>query len=75
MWSYQIDTEFCVYPIVGGEEVNKMAERVLLRLQQKLQGMEEGVLLSIKGQVNQLIQNARDPSKLSRLFPGWQPYI
>ncbi|XP_022251192.1 serine-protein kinase ATM-like [Limulus polyphemus] len=58
-----------------GVEVNKLAERVLLRLQQKLQGVEQDVALSVNGQANYLIQQARDPHNLSRLFPGWQPYI
>ncbi|KAH3729489.1 hypothetical protein DPMN_055461, partial [Dreissena polymorpha] len=57
------------------ESVNKLAERVLLRLQQKLQGLEDGVQLSLSGQVNHLIQEARNPHNLSRLFPGWQPFI
>lgn len=57
------------------ESVNKLAERVLLRLEQKLQGIEDGVQLSVSGQVNLLIQESRDPKNLSRLFPGWQPYI
>ncbi|XP_071112563.1 serine-protein kinase ATM-like [Haliotis cracherodii] len=57
------------------EQVNKMAERVLLRLQQKLQGIEDGIQLSVSGQVNNLIQEARDPNNLCRLFPGWQPYL
>ena len=57
------------------ENVNKVAERVLLRLQNKLQGVEDGVQLSVSGQVNHLIQEARDPNNLCRLFPGWQPYI
>lgn len=52
-----------------------MAERALLRLQQKLQGMEEGAATSISGQVNHLIQQARDPGNLSRLFLGWQAYL
>ena len=54
---------------------NKMAERVLLRVTEKLNGMEEGYNLSVKGQVNLLIQQATDPSRLCALFPGWQPYI
>ena len=33
-------------------EVNKMAERALLRLRQKLEGVEEGVHLSVSGQVS-----------------------
>lgn len=57
------------------ESVNKLAERVLLRLQQKLQGYEEGIQLSVTGQVNNLIQEARDPKNLCKLFSGWQPYI
>lgn len=54
---------------------NRLARRMLLRLEQKLQGLEEGAPLSVAGQVNLLIQQARDPSNLSRLFPGWQPYV
>ncbi|XP_062590469.1 serine-protein kinase ATM-like isoform X2 [Saccostrea cucullata] len=57
------------------ESVNKLAERVLLHLQRKLQGYVEGVQFSVAGQVNNLIQEARDPKNLCRLFPGWQPYI
>lgn len=74
-----------------------MAERVLLRVGQKLNGMEEGQVgfhchetihleqqyfkcfelqvMSIAGQVNALIQQARDPSNLAAVFVGWQPYI
>ena len=54
---------------------NKMAERVLLRVTQKLNGMEDVYHLSTEGQVNLLIQQATDPSRLCSLFPGWQPYI
>ena len=57
------------------ENVNKVAERVLLRLQQKLQGIEDNVQLSVNGQVNLLIQEARNPDNLCKLFPGWQPYL
>lgn len=76
MWNlqYVIMYHFCV-SAENAENLNKVAERVLLRLQQKLQGVEEGVQLSVSGQVYHLIQEARDPKNLSRLFPGWQPYI
>ena len=57
------------------ESVNKAAERVLLRLRQELSGLEDGVKLSIAGQVNHLIQEARDENNLCRLFPVWQAYI
>ncbi|XP_071956069.1 serine-protein kinase ATM-like [Antedon mediterranea] len=63
---------------VGGsstKEVNKMAKRVLLRLRQKLQGEEDGVVLSVSGQVSRLIQEARDVKNLAGLFPGWQPWL
>ena len=59
----------------GSNPTNKMAERVLLRLQEKLEGIEDGVPLSVSGQVNQLIQEATDPSNLCLLFPGWQAWI
>ncbi|XP_062983150.1 serine-protein kinase ATM [Elgaria multicarinata webbii] len=54
---------------------NKVAERVLMRLQEKLKGVEEGTVLSVGGQVNLLIQQAMDPKNLSRLFPGWKAWV
>ncbi|XP_012270271.1 serine-protein kinase ATM [Orussus abietinus] len=54
---------------------NKLAERALLRVEQKLQGTEEGVASSVAGQVGSLIEQARDPRNLCRLFAGWQPYL
>lgn len=59
----------------GTNSTNKMAERVLLRLHEKLGGIEDGVPLSVSGQVNRLIQEATDPVNLCMLFPGWQPWI
>uniref|UniRef100_A0A8D2ZRU2 Serine-protein kinase ATM n=1 Tax=Scophthalmus maximus TaxID=52904 RepID=A0A8D2ZRU2_SCOMX len=40
------------------QSFNKVAERVLLRLQEKLKGVEQGTVLSVGGQVNLLIQQA-----------------
>ncbi|XP_077197706.1 serine-protein kinase ATM isoform X2 [Paroedura picta] len=54
---------------------NKVAERVLMRLQEKLKGVEEGTVLSVGGQVNLLIQQAMDPKSLSRLYPGWKAWV
>ncbi|XP_076172316.1 serine/threonine-protein kinase tefu isoform X2 [Ptiloglossa arizonensis] len=54
---------------------NKTAERALLRIEQKLQGTEEGLASSVFGQVERLIQQARDPANLCRLYFGWQPYL
>lgn len=44
-------------------------------MQQKLQGIEEGVASSVSGQVERLIQQARDPENLCKLFEGWQAYL
>ncbi|MEE6472818.1 hypothetical protein FKM82_009734 [Ascaphus truei] len=57
------------------QSFNKVAERVLLRLQEKLKGVEEGTVLNVGGQVNLLIQQAMDPKNLSKLFPGWKPWV
>ncbi len=54
---------------------NNMAQRVLVRLKQKLDGNEGGSFLSTQGQVNFLIQAARDVKNLCRVFPGWQPWL
>ncbi|XP_075580028.1 serine-protein kinase ATM [Pelecanus crispus] len=57
------------------QSFNKVAERVLMRLQEKLKGVEDGTVLSVGGQVNLLIQRAMDPKNLSQLFPGWKPWV
>jgi len=60
--------------ILEGEK-NKMAERALLRLNQKLCGSEGGSFLSVEGHISYLIQEARNKNNLCRLFPGWQPWM
>lgn len=52
-----------------------MAERAVSRVALKLQGLDKGVVTTVEGQVNGLIQQAMDPSRLSQLFVGWQPYL
>jgi len=56
-------------------KTNKDAERAILRVKQKLHGIEYGESLSIQGQVNQLINEATDPERLCKLFPGWAPWV
>ena len=63
------------YVTGSADEANQLAERALLRLQQKLMGTEEGMAKSVEGQVNRLIQIARDPQNLALLYSGWQPYF
>ena len=60
---------------LSGKKTNKIAERALLRIEQKLQGTEDGLVSSISGQVERLIQQARDPTNLCRLYSGWQAYL
>ena len=57
------------------QPTNKMAERVLRRLHEKLEGEEDGMQLSVSGHVNHLIQEATDPGNLSALFHGWQSWV
>jgi ataxia telangiectasia mutated family protein len=54
---------------------NADAERALLRVRQKLDGIDDSEPRSVEGQVQQLIQDARDPDKLCRLFVGWAPWV
>lgn len=58
---------------VGGDA----AQRALARIKHKLQGYEDpnGDALSVEGQVKLLINQARDPENLCRLFPGWAPWL
>ena len=52
--------------------------RVILKIHEKLQGLEEGTSSerqSIEGQVQLLINAARDPDNLCALFPGWSPWL
>ncbi|XP_012534493.1 serine-protein kinase ATM isoform X2 [Monomorium pharaonis] len=56
-------------------ETNTIAKRALLRIEQKLQGTEDGLVSSVPGQVERLLQEARDPANLCRVYCGWQPYL
>ncbi|XP_071544823.1 serine-protein kinase ATM [Panulirus ornatus] len=60
---------------IGWINSASMADRVVLRVQQKLAGVEDGYPRTVTEQVTVLLQQATDHSNLSRLFPGWQPYI
>ena len=58
-------------------DYNPEAERALSRVQLKLEGREVGrhECLSVEGQVWQLIDQARDPANLSRMFEGWAAWL
>lgn len=54
-----------------------MAERALLRLEEKLDGkhLSRSEATSIEGLVEILIQEATNKRNLSQLFSGWQAYL
>lgn len=54
---------------------NTKAATTLLRFKQKLLGQEEGVALSVAGQVQHLITAAQDERKLALMYPGWAPWV
>ncbi|KAL1503192.1 hypothetical protein AB1Y20_011250 [Prymnesium parvum] len=54
---------------------NHDVERALLRIQQKLAGHVHGNTLSVEGQVRLLLDEARDPENLSRMFHGWAAWV
>ncbi len=56
-------------------DVNKLAVRCLRRVSQKLEGFEEGHVMSVEGQVNSLILQARDPRNLHAIYYGWQAQL
>eukprot|EP00899_Mesostigma_viride_P015595 jgi/Mesvir1/24036/Mv10774-RA.1 len=61
--------------VTDAKDTNRDAARALLRIKQKLEGYEEGEARGIQGQVQQLLQQAMDPDRLCRLFPGWAPWL
>lgn len=52
-----------------------MADRIVLRVKQKLAGVEDGYPRTVEDQVTSLITQATNINNLSQLYYGWQPYI
>jgi len=59
---------------VGGVAGNRDARHAMLRIRQKLQGVERGEVLGVEGHVALLINEARDPNLLAKLYVGWSPW-
>eukprot|EP01147_Barroeca_monosierra_P009359 gene9359-1618_t len=57
------------------ESIENEAQKILIKVQQKLSGFHNGQQLSVQGQVSTLIQEAMDVNNLSQLFAGWQPWV
>lgn len=61
----------------GNKSINEVARHAMTRIQEKLQGYEDGTLgeqLSVESQVRLLVNAARDPDNLCVMFPGWAPW-
>jgi hypothetical protein len=53
------------------------AERTLLRVKNKLLGFEDPTsgVLGVEGQVELVMAESRSVDNLSKLFPGWNPWL
>ena len=58
---------------------NADAARALLRVRQKLAGLDasggDGAPLSVEAQVRVLLHEAADPGRLCRMYVGWAPWL
>ena len=65
----------------GSGSVNREAERALLRIEDKLAGRVASVsagtveALAVEGQVRALLDEARDPENLARMYDGWASWL
>jgi ataxia telangiectasia mutated family protein len=60
------------------ENDNEAARRAITKVSAKLKGYEEGTSgerQSVEGQVQLLINAARDPNKLCMIYHGWMPWL
>lgn len=75
--SHTIDFHFFISFTFSVQDINGMAERALLRLEEKLDGKHSSrsEAKSVEGHVDILIQEATNMRNLSQLFAGWQAYL
>ena len=60
------------------ENENDAATLTIAKINEKLQGYEEGTYgeqQTVEGQVRLLINAARDPDNLCTLYHGWMPWL
>jgi ataxia telangiectasia mutated family protein len=61
-----------------GSEKNEAAANAIAKIQEKLQGYEDGTSgeqQSVEGQVQLLINSAKDPDNLCDMYVGWGPWM
>ena len=63
--------------IIPDDFCRDAAERTLLRVNNKLLGFEDPTsgVLGVEGQVELVMAESRSVDNLSRLFPGWNPWL
>lgn len=71
-WS---DSYLGVFRSLSTDEKNALAARVLIRLNEKLNGRDENDAATIENQVERLIRQATSPINQSQMFHGWQAYL
>ena len=57
---------------------NDQATHIIAKVQQKLQGYEDGTSgeqQGVEGQIQLLINQARDIGNLAVMYPGWAPWL
>lgn len=62
----------------SSDRKSQATTKAINKIKEKLQGYEDstsGEQQGIEGQVQLLINSARDPNNLCNLFPGWGPWI
>jgi phosphatidylinositol kinase/protein kinase (PI-3 family) len=63
---------------LGSPEKNEAAANAIAKIQEKLQGYEDGTSgeqQSVEGQVQLLINSAKDPDNLCDMYAGWAPWM
>jgi ataxia telangiectasia mutated family protein len=64
--------------VMINEDKNDAASRAIAKIEEKLQGYENGTTgecQTVEGQVQLLINAARDPDNLCTLYFGWAPWV
>ena len=64
-------------PLDTGDLINADAQRALLRVRQKLSGLDggDGEAVGVEGQVARLLRDAADPDRLCRMYVGWAAWL
>ena len=58
-----------------GKGWNADAERAILRVRAKLEGLETGERTNVEGQVQKLLREAQDPDRLCKMYCGWGAWL